>query len=170
MTLRLFMSLICKTVIPIICISLGMNRSHNIWSSFKVIVLLYNFRCTMQFSTEPLKRHGDGRKTEMRLHSLTKLLRSPDIIFILFLQNFGTPQINVVFVFKILMVEKTRWKEKLHECSSPASDRKVSWANVIVLRGIVVSWVNAIVLRGIVVSLGECNSFARDRSFFGWMQ
>ncbi len=45
----------------------------------------------MQFSTEPLKRHGDGRKTEMRLHSLTKLLRSPDKFFYLFAKLWHSP-------------------------------------------------------------------------------
>lgn len=80
------MSLICRTVSPIVFISLSMIRSQNILSSFTVIVLYY-FRYTMPFSTEPLKRRGDGRKTEMHLRSL---------------KTFAFPLRNVEFVCKPL--------------------------------------------------------------------
>lgn len=46
----------------------------------------------MQFSTEPLKRHGDGRKTEMRWRSLTKLLRSPENFFLFVCKPLALPR------------------------------------------------------------------------------
>lgn len=79
--------------------------------------MLYYFRCTIQFSAEPLKRHDDGRKTKMRLFAI--LWHSSDK-FCVCLQN--------------VCGRKIRCEEKLHECSSSAKDHEVSWANAVILR------------------------------------